>query len=206
MIGQLRGRVQTRWEYGVVVDVGGVGYEVHMPSSALAELPPKDQELVVHTHLVWREETFALYGFHRREEREMFRVLLEVSGVGPRLALNLLSYLSVEELLKILATGEPKRLQSVHGVGKKTAARLCVDLKERAQALLRYSIGAAEGATYVSTGGDELWNDAFSALTHLGYKPAEAEGALSKAREELGEEGALEDLVRLALRLLAKGG
>ena len=123
MIGYIRGEKQGQWDRGVIVDVNGVGYEIQMPSSSLAKLPTSGNELTVFTHLVWKDDTLSLYGFETIEARDMFRLLLEVSGVGPRLALNILSMLSAEELLQILAREENKRLRAIQGIGEKTAAR-----------------------------------------------------------------------------------
>ncbi len=205
MIGFIRGKIVYKWETGVLVDVHGVGYEVHMPGSMVAALPSSSAEEILHTHLVWREDTVTLYGFDTRETRDMFRLLLDVSGVGPRLALNILSMLSARELIEILARGENKRLQAVHGVGKKTAARLCVDLKERAKNILGRDIlissDTAEGAGIPARG--NVMGDALSALVNLGYRTREAQEALLKVQDQPGGDLELEDLVKKALKILA---
>ncbi len=205
MIGFIRGKIVHRWETGVLMDVNGVGYEIHMPSSMAAELPASSNEATLHTHLVWREDTVTLYGFDTKETRDMFRLLLEVSGVGPRVALNILSMLSAQELIEILARGENKRLQSVHGVGRKTAARLCVDLKERAKDILRSESFARIEPSREEIPGRERGplDDALSALENLGYRSNEALNALMRTRKILGEQASLEDLVKGALRILA---
>ena len=202
MIGYIRGKIVQRWNTGVVVDVNGVGYEVQMPSSMASALSPSSEDATLHTHLVWREDTVALYGFDSTETRDMFRLLLEVSGVGPRVALNILSMLSTTELIEILARGENKRLQSVHGVGKKTAARLCVDLRERAKDILR-GRGAPAGFEAMENETGRPMDDALSALENLGYKTGEALDALVRAGRELGEQAGVEALVKGALRLLS---
>jgi Holliday junction DNA helicase RuvA len=205
MIGHIRGTVESRWDRGVVLDVQGVGYEIHMPESALAKLPPSSDEVTIYTHLVWKEETVSLYGFEAPEARDMFRLILEVSGVGPKLALNILSLLSPQDLLMALAQGETGRLQAIHGIGKKTAARLCVDLRDKATRLLD---GQGRSTRHMTAPEPEtqgtLWQDAMSALTYLGYRPPEAKDALSRARTSLGDEATLEELVRTALQGLAK--
>nr|WP_246325286.1 Holliday junction branch migration protein RuvA [Dissulfurirhabdus thermomarina] len=200
----VRGRVHAVFADGVLVDTGGVGYEVRMPARGLAELP-REGEVVLYTHVVWREDSIALYGFPRPEEKEMFRILLEVSGVGPRLALSVLSAMTVEDLLYALAAGEAHRLQAIHGVGKKTAARLCVDLRERARDFLEAAYGKAPPPTAAPGGAaaGPVLADALSALENLGYRPAEAERILARAREEIEGEPTVEELVRRALRLLA---
>ncbi len=205
MIGRIRGRVLDRWETGVVVDVGGLGYEIHMPSSCAAKFPPSEKEVVIFTHLVWREDTLSLYGFESQEGRDMFRLLLQVSGVGPRVAMNVLSMLGPEELIEILASGENKRLQSIHGVGKKTAARLCVDLKERAKGMLERRGAVQAGLGLEAEGGTNIYSDALSALVNLGYKKAEASAALRNTLKQFkGSSPGLEELVRAALKALVR--
>ncbi len=206
MIGFIKGKVVDKWDEGVVLEVQGLGYEVHMPGSMAAMLSTS-QEAMLHTHLVWREDTVTLYGFDSKETRDMFRLLLEVSGVGPRVALNILSMLSADELIEILAQGESRRLQAVHGVGKKTAARLCVDLKERAKNILKKDVFKAilqeekQAEGKVSTPID----DALSALLNLGYREKEAGKALLEVRRELGPGAGVEELVKSALKILSKG-
>ena len=205
MIGYIRGKKQGQWDRGVIVDVNGVGYEIQMPSSSLTKLPPSGNELTLFTHLVWKDETLLLYGFEKIEARDMFRLLLEVSGVGPRLALNILSMLSAEELLQILAREENKRLRAIHGVGEKTAARLCVDLKEKAKTILTKRQWNIESSPHIEKPGKgDLWDDAFSALTHLGYGSSETKAALARAFASIGESADIQDLVKKALQRLAK--
>lgn len=205
MIGYLRGRVERLWDKrGIILDVNGIGYEIQMPTSAVSRLEPPGKEATVFTHLAWKEDTVSLYGFERIEERDMFRMLIEVSGVGPRMALNLLSILTVQELLRIIANDDTKGLQSIHGVGKKTAARLCIDLKEKAKALIEYHEMAAQG----DIGQKEVSfyeGDAMVALLNLGYNRSEAGYALEKAYMELGEGVDIGRLLKIALRFLAKG-
>ncbi|NIA09006.1 MAG: Holliday junction branch migration protein RuvA [Nitrospiraceae bacterium] len=205
MIGHIRGKVGYQWDHGVVIDVNGIGYEVQMPSSSLKNLPPIGEEVEVFTHLLWKEDSVSLYGFKQLESRDMFRLLLAVSGVGPKLALNILSILSAGELLHILAQEKRERLQAIQGVGKKTAARLCVDLKEKAKARLlerHGDIGPAGPGEKV--GREDLWDDAFSALIHLGYHPSQVKVVLAKVLASTDIEPDLEGLVRRALQYLAK--
>lgn len=201
MIGYLRGKVERVLnKKGIILfDVNGVGYEIQMPGPAVSRLVPSGKELVVFTHLVWKEEMVSLYGFETIEERDMFRMLIEVSGVGPRMALNLLSILTVHEILKTLANDDTKRLQAVHGIGKKTAARLCVDLKEKAKTLIEYD------GTTVHEEGDFYEEEAMTALLNLGYNRQEAGYALQKAYMEIGKDIELGQLLKTALRFLAKG-
>ncbi|MGC9022442.1 MAG: Holliday junction branch migration protein RuvA, partial [Dissulfurimicrobium sp.] len=123
MIGYLKGRVERLWDKrGIILDVNGIGYEIQMPAPAVSRLESIGREITVFTHLVWKEDAVSLYGFEGMEERDMFRMLIEVSGVGPKMALNILSMFTVQELLKTIAGYDIKRLQAIHGVGKKTAA------------------------------------------------------------------------------------
>ncbi|MCK4426214.1 MAG: Holliday junction branch migration protein RuvA [Deltaproteobacteria bacterium] len=205
MIGYISGKILGRWDWGIIVDVNGIGYEIQMPPSSLTNLSSSDNEVTIFTHLAWKDDTLSLYGFESIEARDMFRLLLEVSGVGTRLALNILSMLSAEELLQILAREENKRLQAIHGVGEKTAARLCIDLKEKAKAILtkrKWDVESAPHIEQVAMG--DLWDDALSALAHLGYSPSETKAALAKAFASAGESANLEDLVKKALQGLAK--
>ncbi len=205
MIGQIKGRILDRWDTGVVVDVNGLGYEIHMPSSCAAKFPPSEQDVTIYTHLVWREDTLSLYGFESKDGRDMFRLLLQVSGVGPRVAMNVLSMLGPDELIEILAKGENKRLQSIHGVGKKTAARLCVDLRERAKGMLEGRTARYTDIALMSKGKENIYNDALSALINLGYKKGEASVAIRNIMKEYKDvELSLEDVVRAALKTLVK--
>ncbi len=205
MIGQIMGRVLDRWDTGVVVDVNGLGYEIHMPSSCAAKFPPSEKDVVIYTHLVWREDTLSLYGFESKEGRDMFRLLLQVSGVGPRVAMNVLSMLGPDELIDILAKGENKRLQSIHGVGKKTAARLCVDLKERAKGMLEQRGANYADVAFMPKDEGNVYNDALSALINLGYKKGEASAAIRNIMKQHEDaDWSLEELVRAALKALVR--
>lgn len=205
MIGYLRGRVERLLDKKcIILDVNGVGYEIQMPGPAVLRLAPSGKEIVVFTHLAWKEEMVSLYGFERIDERDMFRMLIEVSGVGPRMALNLLSILTVQELLRTIANNDTKRLQSIHGIGKKTAARLCLDLKEKAKALIEYHEITGHGG--VIQGEAQFYEgDAMTALLNLGYNRQEAGYALEKAYTEMGEDIEIGRLIKTALRFLAKG-
>ncbi|RKX60734.1 MAG: Holliday junction branch migration protein RuvA [Thermodesulfobacteriota bacterium] len=206
MIGYISGKILGPWDRGIIVDVNGIGYEIQMPSSSLANLPSSGNEVTVFTHLVWKDDMLSLYGFETIEARDMFRLLMEVSGVGPGLALKILSVLSAGELLQILVREENNRLRAIHGVGEKTAARLCIDLKEKARAILAKRQWYVEPASHIEqVAAGDLWNDALSALTHLGYGSSETRAALARAFASAGESAGLEDLVKKALQFLAKG-
>jgi Holliday junction DNA helicase RuvA len=205
MIGYIRGQKRNQWGQRIIIDVNGVGYEIQMPSSSITKLPASGNEIMVFTHLVWKDDMLSLYGFETVEARDMFRMLLEVSGVGPRLALNILSILTPGELLQTLAKEENKRLQVIQGIGEKTAARLCIDLKEKAKSILTKKNWDVESLpSNKQVDAKELWNDALSALTHLGYSPSETKVALAKVFASSSEGIKLEDLVKKTLQGLAK--
>ena len=195
MIGALRGTLAAKSPGVVLVDVGGVVYEVAVSLQSFARMPAEGERvwLDVVTHL--REDALVLFGFLDRDEKEMFSWLRTVSGVGPRLALNVLSGIPARDLRGALAGGDVDRLCRVPGVGKKTAERLVLELRERsrqAETQTERSDGPA------STGSRDA--EAVSALVNLGYKRAEAERVL----QGIGEEVRLEDAIREALRRFAR--
>ncbi len=208
MIGYLRGVVAGIKADTVLVEVNGIGYRVQMPISQLDSLPKAGEEVLVHTHLINRDDSMSLYGFTHERGLEIFRMLLEVSGVGPRLALNILSVVPVDDLIQSISVGDSSRLQAVHGVGKKTAARICVDLKEKARKYIKES-GVRPAGEPVS-GPDlgplpEVVSDAVSALSNLGYRPSEARRAVMKVLD--GNESAnLDAVIKASLQILSRIG
>ena len=200
MIGWLSGKVVQAVPDRLILDVGGVGYQVAIPLSTYYELQKADAgatlRLFIHTHV--REDALALYGFWTERERELFERLIAVSGIGPRLAQVVLSGMAPDELIAALAAGDVARLVRIPGVGKKTAERMVVELRDKLQALAA-QLPAAR-ATAASGGSD---NDLVAALVNLGYKPALAEGAVGAARKE-APEAAFHELLRLALRRLSR--
>ncbi len=215
MIGFLKGRVTQILDGAVLLEVSGVGYEVQLPASELAALEQEDAaggEVTLHTHLVFKEDAVSLYGFAGRFTLDIFRMLLEVSGVGPKLAMNILSAIPAKELVQTLAAADAARLKSVHGVGKKTAERICVDLRERARKLLKARGGelmtppsGPEGAAASSS---HDVKDALEGLMALGYRPQEARRAVEAAASELssqtGQAAQADQLIKRALQLLSK--
>ncbi len=205
MIGYLRGSLVAIRTDAVLLDVNGVGYRVQMPISQLEGLPKAGEEFVVYTHLIQRDDSISLYGFIDERGLDIFRMLLEVSGVGPRLALNILSVVPVDELIQSISRADPARLQSVHGVGKKTAARICVDLKEKAAKYIS-EIGLMperESGQQAGTDMDtKMVEDAVSALSNLGYKPAEAKRAVMHVMTGLGR-GDINQVIKSALQVLS---
>src|SRR5215468_10648459 len=175
MIGQLRGRLADKRPNQVLVDVGGVGYLVQVPLSTYAALGDLHAEvtLLIHTHV--REDQLALYGFLSSREKHFFEMLLSASGVGPSLALKILSGMSVEELVPAIRNGDLVRLTKIPGVGRKTAERMVVELKDKLDAVV---VSTEKPVTAASPAGIET--DVVSALVNLGYDTREAESAVAE--------------------------
>lgn len=198
MIGRLRGTLAEKQPPHLVIDVNGVGYELEVPMTTLYRLPAVGEPLTLHTHLVVREDAQLLYGFYEKRDRELFRELIRLNGVGPKLALALMSGLEVDELVRCVQAQDTSALMKVPGVGKKTAERLLVELKDRFnawEALPGMSTLVIEPSAGPAVSSAE--NDAVSALISLGYKPQEASRAVAGVKEDgLSSE----DLIRRALK------
>ena len=196
MIGQLRGRLADKRPNQVLVDVGGVGYLVQVPLSTFAALGELHNEvtLLIHTHV--REDALSLYGFLSSREKHFFELLISASGVGPSLALKILSGMNVEELVPAIRGGDLAKLTRIPGVGRKTAERIVVELKDKLEAV---AIEAAKPAV-ASPAGVEA--DVISALVNLGYDSRSAENAVGEAKREVGVNN-FEKLLRVALQSLS---
>lgn len=186
-----------------IVDVGGIGYEVNIPVTTTERLPSIGQKATLHTLAVYREESAALYGFHNREDRDFFRLLVEkVSGIGPRMGLTILSKLSVTTLKSALASADVALLSQCPGIGKKTAERLIIELKDKV-GLPQTGEGALPNANAnnnaVSVPQDNRGQDAVNALITLGYKATEADKAVRKALEKVRPDSPAEVLIKAAL-------
>ena len=202
MISQIRGKLIEVEDDKVVVDVGGVGYEIEVASSVLDTLPvDKDQEFSLVCHFVVREDAQLLYGFSSREERSLFSAYIRINGVGPRLGLALLSSLSMNDLSHIVDQNDVGLLQKVPGVGKKTAERLLVELKNQLGGLLKLQSYQGQAQDKVA-GSASLAREAGEALIALGYKQQESSEAVTRALTEVSDHTSLtlNELVRLALR------
>lgn len=206
MIATLSGKVQAIHGDRTVVDVNGVGYEVFLSADGLARLPEKNEALFLHIHTHVREDAFVLYGFLEQEEKELFLILKTVSGIGPKLALAMLSGMRVSELSQAVQEGDVKRLTSLQGVGKKTAERLCVELKEKVTHLVSEPVSAASSMTGAVVAGTTV-ADALSALGNLGYSDPVAREALVKVKEQFGDESFanlnVAEMIREGLKTLA---
>jgi len=198
MIAHLKGRLAASGADHAVIDVGGVGYLVGASAKTLARLGPVGEPVTVHTEMLVSEDSIRLMGFATADERDWFRLLTHVQGVGSKVALAILSILAPDELRTAVARADSATIARANGVGPKLAQRIVNELKDKAGGI---ALGGA-GAAPVPAGGAAA--DAVSALLNLGFKPAEASVAVNAANDELGEGATLDALVRLALRKAAK--
>ena len=207
MIAYLAGTLLSKQATSAIIDVGGVGYEVAIPLSTFYELGEAGAvvQLRIYTHV--REDALQLYGFRTARERELFLQLISVSGVGPGLAIKLLSGMTADELIASIRTNNLVRLVSIPGVGRKTAERLVVDLRDKIAALsspaLEEEFAARVAATAAPASEEAMRADAMSALTNLGYQRSAAEKAVKASMDE-GGELSVELILRRSLRSLSK--
>ncbi|CCP03485.1 Holliday junction ATP-dependent DNA helicase ruvA [Erwinia amylovora Ea644] len=201
MIGRLRGIILEKQPPAVLIEASGVGYEVQMPMTCFYQLPDIRQEAVIFTHFVVREDAQLLFGFNSKPERALFRELIKVNGVGPKLALAILSGMSAQQFVTAVERGEIAALVKLPGVGKKTAERLVVEMKDRFKGM--HGDLFASDAPFALTSempketGNDAESEAVAALTALGYKPQEASRMIGK----IGKPDAdCETLIREALR------
>jgi len=198
MITFLHGKLIDALPTQVVVAVNGIGYEVLIPLSSFDKLPQPGQELKLLTHLVVREDAHMLYGFMTAAERELFRLLINtVSGIGPKIALNILSGISVTAFRGAVANQDIKALSQISGVGRKTAERIVVELKDKVGAAGAWEALSAQRALSPD---DQKINDAVLALMALGFKQIEAHDSVRKAQGALGAQATVEELVRACLK------
>ena len=200
MIALVRGKLAYKSIDHVIIDVGGVGYRLSIPLSTFYSLPETGEvNLFTHTHV--REDALLLYGFLTLEEKELFVTLIGISGVGPKLAVNILSHIPAQDLKRAIATGDIKRLSGLPGIGKKTAERLVLELKDKVGPVdeLPASAGAA---TATGSTASSLSNDVISALVNLGYKEALARKVLENM--ELTPGLSMEETLKGALKVLVR--
>ncbi len=203
MIASLRGIVQFKYPDRLIVDVHGVGYEVAMPESCLFSVPDEGHEVFLHIHSHIREDAFLLFGFFEIQEKQTFQLLLSVSGVGPKLALAILSALSPAELARAVSADDIGRLTNVSGVGKKTAERLCLELKDKVDFIPASEAAPRDKGRTGSKDEGAVLDDAVSALVNLGYPASNAQEAVAGIYALREGDVGLEDLIRLSLRSLA---
>lgn len=196
MIGQIRGTLLEKQPPLLLIDVHGIGYEVDAPMSTFYQLPDIGKDISLFTHLIIREDTHQLYGFYSRDERLLFRNLLKVNGVGPRLALTILSSVTPEDFVHCVLNQDAVNLVRIPGVGKKTAERLIIEMRDRLSDWCQPANGAGlQGKEDHNR--QQILQDAISALVSLGYKPHEASRIVTKIDDG---KATSESLIRLALR------
>ena len=200
MIAHIQGRLHFKSPEQLIIDVDGIGYQVHVPLTTFYELPDVGNTVALHIHTHVREDALQLYGFQAQEEKALFIRLMGVAGIGPRLAVNILSGISPAELRESLQQGDLARLISIPGVGRKTAERIMLEMRDKLPAL------AADrdiALSVKSAAAEAVMNDAISALVNLGYKKGVAQRAIDQAQQRLQGEMTLESLLKESLRELA---
>lgn len=198
MIAHLSGQLFSKTTQSVLIDAGGIGYEVFVPLSTFYTLPEKDERVSLHIYTHVREDALLLFGFHSKLEKKLFLMLISVSGIGPKLAVNILSGIGPEELLGAIARGGTVRLRAIPGIGKKTAERIALELKDAASKIEHLE---APPAPVLEAEDKLIVDDTYSALLNLGYPTKSAKTAIEKARP-LVKKMSLEGLIKEALRVL----
>ena len=200
MIARLKGEIIESTPLMVVVDAGGVGYEVHVPVTTTERLPHLGESCSLFIHSVYREDSATLYGFATREDRDFFRLLVErVSGIGPKIGISILSRMSVELLRSAIATSDIALLSKCPGIGKKTAERLVIELKDKVFAEMTTTEVSANAAMQANAAEPNNFQDAVASLIALGYKPADADKLVRKASSQLDTGASVEALIKQAL-------
>ncbi|MDP1573566.1 MAG: Holliday junction branch migration protein RuvA [Coxiellaceae bacterium] len=197
MITHITGKLVSKKPPCLVIDVNGIGYNIHAPMSTFYQLPDCDNTLTLLTHFVVREDAQLLFGFYTEQERKLFRALIKVNGVGPKLALTILSGIETDQFVQCVQLQDESRLTHIPGVGKKTAERLIVEMRD---ALSHWENGDLPTQKEL-TGLNQTIQDAIAALTALGYKPQDAKNAITKAHQP---EHSSEQLIRIALQQMAR--
>ena len=201
MIGKIRGILVEKNPPEVQIDVGGIYYEVQGPMSTLYQLPELGKELFLHTHFVVREDAQLLYGFYDAKDKSMFRSLIKVNGVGPKMALGILSGMEADDFVRTVRGNDINALVNMPGIGKKTAERLIVEMRDR---LGEWDSSAEEGGSAVSSvSGAGISKDAETALVSLGYKPQQAAHAIALVLKQHSDLQDSEELIRQALKSMA---
>lgn len=204
MISYIRGELCDIEEQKAIVDVNGVGYGIYMPQQALSLLPPMGQQVKIHTYLNIREDAMQLFGFLTKEDLNVFRLLIGVNGIGPKAGLNILSCLSPDELRFAVLSGDAKAISATPGIGKKTAEKLILELKDKLniEDMLEHAAHGGDSEDLVSgtdTASNTMQAEAVQALTALGYGSAESLRAVKKSSPECSS---VEDILKEALKFL----
>ena len=204
MISYIRGELCDIEEQKAIVDVNGVGYGIYMPQQALSLLPPMGQQVKIHTYLNIREDAMQLFGFLTKEDLNVFRLLIGVNGIGPKAGLNILSCLSPDELRFAVLSGDAKAISATPGIGKKTAEKLILELKDKLniEDMLEHAAHGGDSedmASGTDTASNTMQAEAVQALTALGYGSAESLRAVKKSSPECSS---VEDILKEALKFL----
>jgi Holliday junction DNA helicase RuvA len=202
MIALLTGRLAFKAPTHLALDVQGVGYEVFIPLSTYYNLPNLNDSLSLSIHTHVREDAIQLFGFSTQQEKDAFVLLLTVSGIGPKSALGILSALPVSDLVSAIQSADVDKLETVPGIGKKSAGRLVLELKDK---LTKLHPGLTPAAGSVAIVQDKIFDDALSALTNLGYRVQDAKKTLTQVRKSKAGSVSLQDLIRETLKDLARG-
>jgi len=202
MIARISGLLVYKSVQAITLDVHGIGYRVFVPLTTFYELPETGQAITLHIHTHVKEDAINLFGFHTLEERNMFQVMISVSGIGPRLAMNILSGINVADLVDAITSGNLRRLLSIPGVGRKMAERLVLELKDKVLKLDRGQAAPRDRAVPRSPE-EAVKEDALSALINLGYKNATARDVIEKIMKDTTEIPALDLLLKSALQQLS---
>ena len=202
MIASLTGRLAFKAPTHLALDVHGVGYEVFIPLSTFYGLPNLNESLSLSIHTHVREDAIQLFGFLSSHEKDAFVILTSVSGIGPKLALSVLSALPVPDLVSAIQSGDVEKLTTVPGIGTKSASRLVLELKDKA---MKLHPGLVQTVDATQHGQDATFEDALSALINLGYRPQDAKDALKQVRKSNSESTVLKDMIRESLKELGRG-
>jgi len=201
MIALISGKIVYKGISHVIVDVQGVGYRVFIPLTTFYELPEAGQTITLHVHTNVKQDAINLFGFHTIQERDLFQLMISVSGIGPRIAMNILSGISAQELLYAISGGHVEKLIKIPGVGKKMAERLILELKEKV--IKKMMLDKMPETGVAPDAGEIIREDVLSALVNLGYKNNVAQDALNKALLISGEELEMDKLLKKTLKFLA---
>ena len=201
MIALISGKIVYKGISHVIVDVQGVGYRVFIPLTTFYELPEAGQTITLHVHTNVKQDAINLFGFHTIQERDLFQLMISVSGIGPRIAMNILSGISAQDLLNAISGGHVEKLVKIPGVGKKMAERLILELKDKVLKKMMLEKVPETGAA--PDAGEMIREDVLSALINLGYKNNVAQDALNKALRISGEELEMDKLLKKTLKILA---
>lgn len=204
MIAYLKGKLLEKEANTVIVETNGVGYDVTIPLSTFYELGEAGEDIELRVYTYVREDSLQLFGFRTLRERTLFLKLITVSGIGPKLAITMLSGMSADEIIVAVRTDNLARLTSIPGVGKKTAERLVIELRDKLNEISSASVEERAAASNAPASVDAVYDDALSALINLGYQRNAAEKALKQAVQD-GTEMSVQKLLRKSLQLLAKG-